>query len=223
MRIRAFQFVAILLVTGCAATRPLKPGSAGMRLLVATNGATEFSSHLKQPENPAHSASQNYERITETDLPLSAGDSVTEKIASRDDRGQPFNRERSFVIREPTVQKTRVTERAGTVIGAAQKDLAREVGAKLSSLRGVVWLGAGLFIFGLATLVYGPLRAVVGSVTTSAAVMAGGVALMVLPSLVVGNELLILGAVAAFVAVWFVAHRHGRARGALETLTGRTR
>ena len=44
-----------------------------------------------------------------------------------------------------------MTEKAGTVIGAAQKDTAREIGAKLSSLKGIVWLGAGLFVFGLAT------------------------------------------------------------------------
>ena len=50
-------------------------------------------------------------------------------------------------------------------------------------------------MFGLASLVYPPLKVIIGSVTTSAALMLGGVALMVLPSLVVGNELLILGVV----------------------------
>jgi uncharacterized membrane protein YccC len=43
--------------------------------------------------------------------------------------------------------------------------------------------------------------------------MLGGVALMVLPSLIVGNELLILGGVAVAVGVWFLAHRHGQLRG----------
>jgi hypothetical protein len=37
-----------------------------------------------------------------------------------------------------------------------------------------------------ATLFYPPLRLIVGSVTTSAAITVGGVALMVLPSLIVG-------------------------------------
>ena len=80
-------------------------------------------------------------------------------------------------------------------MGAAQKDTARELGAKLSSLKGIVWVGVGLFVFGLVSLVWPPLKAVIGSVTTSAALMLGGVALMVLPSLMVGNELLILGGV----------------------------
>ena len=71
----------------------------------------------------------------------------------------------------------------------------------------------GLFVFGLASLVWPPLKVVIGSVTTSAALMLGGVALMVLPSLIVGNELLILGGVAVAVGGWFLAHRHGQLRG----------
>jgi hypothetical protein len=102
---------------------------------------------------------------------------------------------------------------ARTELGAAQKDTARELGAKLSSLKGIVWVGAGLFVFGLASLVWPPLKAVIASVTTSAALMLGGVALMVLPTLVVGNELLMLVGVAVAVGGWFLAHRHGQLRG----------
>jgi hypothetical protein len=102
--------------------------------------------------------------------------------------------------------------RARTELGAAQKDTGREIGAKLASLKGIVWVGVGLFVFGLASLVYPPLKAVIGSVTTSAALMLGGVALMVLPTLVVGNELLIFGVVGLTVGGWFLAHRHGQLR-----------
>jgi hypothetical protein len=109
--------------------------------------------------------------------------------------------------------------RAGTELGAAQKDTAREMGAKLASLKGMVWVGVGLFVFGLASLVYPPLKAIIGSVTTSAALMLGGVALMVLPSLVVGNELLILGGVGLAVGAWFLAHRHGQLRGQVAAST----
>ena len=103
--------------------------------------------------------------------------------------------------------------RARTELGAAQKDTARELGAKLSSLKGIVWVGVGLFVFGLGSLVWPPLKVIVGSVTTSAVLMLGGLALMVLPSLIVGNELLILGVVALAVGGWSLAHRHGHARG----------
>jgi hypothetical protein len=112
--------------------------------------------------------------------------------------------------------------RARTELGAAQKDTARELGAKLSSLKGIMWVGAGLFVFGLASLVYPPLKAVVASVTTSAALMLGGVALIVLPTMVVGNELLILGVVALVVGGWFLAHRHGQLRGVVAASTAKT-
>ena len=103
--------------------------------------------------------------------------------------------------------------RARTELGAAQKDTARDLAAKLSSLKGIVWVGVGLFIFGLASLVYPPLKVIVASVTTSVALMLGGVALIVLPTMVVGNELLILGAVGLAVGAWFLAHRHGQLSG----------
>lgn len=154
---------------------------------------------MKQPENPAQSAAQNFERTTETELPLASGTKVVETVTMQDESARPVVREKTIVLAEPTIQKTRVTEKAGTVIGAAQKDTARKVGAKLASLKGVVWVGVAMFLFGVASLAYPPLRAVIGSLTTSAAILLGGVALMVLPSLIIGNELLILGGVALVV------------------------
>ena len=88
--------------------------------------------------------------------------------------------------------------------------------SRLGSLRGIVWVGMGLFLFGLASLVYPPLRLIVGSLTTSLAALAGGVALMVLPTLVVGHELVILATVGAGVGIWFLAHRHGQLRGMID-------
>jgi hypothetical protein len=112
--------------------------------------------------------------------------------------------------------------RARTELGAAQKDTARELAAKLSSLKGIVWVGVGLFVFGLASLVYPPLKVIVASVTTSAALMAGGLALIVLPTMVVGNELLILGVVGLGVGAWFLAHRHGQLSGLVAASTAET-
>jgi hypothetical protein len=200
-------------LAGCTMVRPLKPGRATIQSSVGTNGVHQFTSELKQPENPAQSAAQNFERTTETELPLASGTKVTETVAAPDSAGRPVVTEKTIVLAQPAIQKTRVTEKAGTVLGAAQKDTARELGAKLASLKGVVWVGVGLFVFGLVSLFYPPLRAIIGSVTTSLAILAGGVALMVLPSLVVGNELLILGGVALAVGGWFLAHRHGQLRG----------
>jgi len=36
--------------------------------------------------------------------------------------------------------------RAKTELGATQKGTARELGAKLANLKGIVWLGVGLFL-----------------------------------------------------------------------------
>jgi len=39
---------------------------------------------------------------------------------------------------------------------------------------------------------------------------------LVMPTMIVGNELLILGGVALAVGGWFLAHRHGRLRGLVD-------
>jgi hypothetical protein len=119
----------------------------------------------------------------------------------------------AFTLDAPLPVTEREEMRANSELGAAQKDTARDLAAKLSSLRGIVWVGVALFVFGLATLAWPPLKLIIGSVTTSAAIMAGGLALMILPTLIVGNELLILGAVAVVVGCWFLAHRHGHLHG----------
>lgn len=119
----------------------------------------------------------------------------------------------TVVVSAPMPVTEREETRAKTELGAAQKDTGRELRAKLASLNGVVWVGVALFAFGLASLFYTPLKLLIGSVTTSAAICAGGLALMVLPTLVVGNELLILAGVATAVGLWFLAHRHGRLQG----------
>src|SRR2546425_2024831 len=124
-----WPFLILPLLAGCVGVRPLKPGGSSIQSGVSTNGLAEFRSELKQPENPAQSATQNFERTTETELPLASGTKVTETVATPDSAGRPVVTEKTIVLAQPTVQKTRVTEKAGTVLGAAQKDTAREIGA----------------------------------------------------------------------------------------------
>lgn len=112
-------------------------------------------------------------------------------------------------------------ERLNTKIGSSQKDTAREMGAKLASLKGVVWVGILLFVFGAASLVWPPLKVIVGSTTTSLVASAAGIALIMLPSLIVGHEILILCiGVGAVLAYWF-AHRHGELRGEVRAKNGK--
>ncbi len=226
-------FALALLATGCAGPRPLKGGKA----VLAREPGGRVEQTLVQSENPAQATRQDQESIKVRTYTVPAGSHVeqsplwederpreprllnrTAEITAREDAGTPpstLNSQpsASYILSAPMPVVEREETRARTELGAAQKDTARELGAKLSSLKGVVWVGVGLFVFGMASLVWPPLKAIVASVTTSAVLMLGGVALMVLPTMVAGNELLILGAVALTVGGWFLAHRHGQLRG----------
>lgn len=106
-----------------------------------------------------------------------------------------------------------VVERVTTKIGAAQKDTAREIGAKLASLKWVTWVGVLVFLFGAASAFWPPLKLIVGSTTTSAVACVAGLALIFLPVVVVGNELLILGVSLGAVILYWFSHRYGKLRG----------
>ena len=186
-----------LLLCGCS-TQPLRGGNA-----TTSQSAGRTVQTLGQGENAAAVSRQDQETVRTRSYTLPTG--------SRLESG-PTNGA-TVVVSAPMPVIEREETRAKTELGAAQKDTARELGAKLASLKGIVWVGVVMFVFGLASMFYPPLKLLIGSVTTSAAICAGGLALMVLPTLVVGNELLILAGVAAAVGLWFLAHRHGRLQG----------
>lgn len=156
----------------------------------ATFSTPDVTVGVNQSENPKDATVQEIERITER-----------------------------IPIDDPSVV-IRTTERIKTRIGGANKDLVGESLAKLSSLRPVMYVGIALFIFGAASFVWPLLKVVVGSATTSAVITVAGLALIILPTVVVGNETLILCiGVGAIVAYWF-AHRHGELRGTVKALNG---
>jgi len=188
-----------LALCGCTSPAPLKGGKA-MTLSKVTQGVEQS---VVQSDNPAATSRQDQETVRVKTYTVPAGS----RLESSWTNGA------AVVVSAPMVVTEREETRAKTELGAAQKDTARELGAKLASLKGVVWVGVALFAFGLASVFYPPLKLLIGSVTTSAAIGAGGLALMVLPTLVVGNELVILAGVAAAVGLWFLAHRHGRLQG----------
>ena len=159
---------------------------------------------MVQGENPAQVSRQDQETVKTRSYTVPAGS----RLVSTSNQVVVVSAPMPVVEHEET--------RAKTELGAAQKDTARELSAKLASLKGIVWVGLLMFIFGLASIFYPPLQAIIGSVTTSIAILAGGIALMILPSLVVGNELLILAGIASAVGLWFLAHRHGQLRGLLD-------
>lgn len=152
-------------------------------------------------------------------LPLRPGKSSFASATTSGQLVQSENpKDESKQIYTRTEEAGKVTETVETVIGGAQKDVAREMAAKLGSLKGIVYLGALVFLFGVASAFWLPLKAVVGSVTTSAIIAVAGIALIVLPSLIVGNEILILCVALGGAALYFFAHRHGGLRGQLKSL-----
>ena len=202
--------LSLLALAGCSMT-PLKGGKATTR-----QSAGRIEQAVVQSDNPAAMSKQDQETVRTKTYTVPAGSKLVETRVSADTSGAPTSNVTALVISAPMAVTEHEETRAKTELGAAQKDTARELSAKLASLKGIVWVGVAVFLFGLATLLYPPLRLMVGSVTTSAVITAGGIALMILPSLVVGNELLILAGVAAAVGLWFLAHRHGQLRGLVD-------
>ena len=199
---------------GCTAPRPLKGGKA----LTTVNPPGAVTQSLQQSDNPSHVSRQTQDTVRIRTYTLPTGTLIAQPTAAEPSNPCTLPRfvpQLSTLNSQPVIVTEREETRANTELGAAQKDTARELAAKLSSLKGIVWLGAGLFIFGLAGLFWPPLKAIIGSVTTSLALALGGVALIILPTLITGNEPLILGGVAMVVGAWFLAHRHGHARGML--------
>jgi hypothetical protein len=202
MKLLTFVFMVLALV-GCM-TQPLKGGKATTR----RPGSIEQT--LMQSDNPSQASRQDQETVRTRSYTVPVG-SRLESVATNGG---------TIVVSAPMSVIEREETRAKTELGAAQKDTARELGAKLASLKGIVWVGVAMFVFGLASIFYPPLKLLIGSVTTSAAITIGGLALMVLPTLIVGNELLILGGVGVAVGGWFLAHRHGQLRGLVDANNG---
>jgi hypothetical protein len=210
--VRVASVAALFLATcGCAPTRPLRGGKA----VTTHKPSGGMDQALTQSDNPSAASRQNQETVKQRSYTLPTGSRIEETRVQNMGGGNPVTNVQAIVVSAPMRVVEREETRAKTELGAAQKDSAREVGAKLSSLKGIVWVGVGLFVFGLASLFWPPLKAIIGSVTTSAAMTLGGIALIILPTLIVGNELLIFGGVVLAVGAWWLAHRHGHLRGQL--------
>jgi hypothetical protein len=75
-----------------------------------------------------------------------------------------------------------ITERAQTQVGTAQKDTARELGARLANMRGVMWVGVAL-------LILGPVVGFKMGWFTNGCIAGGvGLLLIILAQIVPGNE-----------------------------------
>jgi len=153
-------------------------------------------------------------------LPLSPGHSYFSAGSTKGALQQSQNPKTESTQKYRRVEEAgKTTEEIETVVGSAQKDTAREMAAKLSSLKGVVWVGILVFLFGAASFAWPPLKVLVGgSVTTSLVISVAGLALIVLPSIIVGNEILILCVALGGAVLYWFSHRHGKLQGIVDTL-----
>ena len=203
--------LAAVLFSGCA-LGPLKGGRAS----TVSKSTQGIEQSVVQGDNPAAVSRQDQETVRTKSYTVPAGSRMVETRVLADAGGVPVTNSQVMVVSAPMQVTEHEETRAKTELGAAQKDTARELSAKLASLKGIVWVGVMVFLFGLATMFYPPLKLIIGSITTSAAITVGGLALIVLPTVIVGNEMLIMGGVAAAGGLWFLAHRHGQLRGLVD-------
>lgn len=205
---------------GCQHLPPaLRGGTASSTLagLKSPPKVAETAASVQQPDNPAATSTQTVERqetrqeaaplpsvrTTVREYPPTPENPAGVKITTVDQFGPP------------TVLTHTVNERTGTTLGAAQKDTAREVAAKLNSFAGIRWAGLGFLAFALACF-HPVVRAVIGGGKTIPALAAlAGIVCIFGPALFVGHETLVLCLVAAGLAAAYLlvrlSHKEGQA------------
>lgn len=206
--------ILLLLLTGCGSIRG-KGGTTKTTLPGVT--AT-----VSQPENPKDATQQNVSGESEETYVVPAG-SVIEQTqpAPPSAKGETNSPEPvvKMTLSEPMPVTKKTKHVAATIIGASQKD---EIGAKIAAIRSFRWLqtlGVGVFLLGVASAVYPPLKIIAaGSMTTSGAIALAGLLLIFLPPFFVEHEVLIFSCCIGGAVAWFLAHRHGSLKGELDTI-----
>jgi hypothetical protein len=208
MKIVTLFPILFALVVGCN-YRPLKPGTTGV-----TTSANGMHAELKQPENPAQTSAQDIEETVSEKIVIPPGARVaiprtqSQTNGTSTNAAAPSTDYANWFLADKPVTIERTTKRsAGTKIGAAQKDTARELQAKLASVRWISWVGivfvaAGIFSFtqwGAVMML--PVRAKFGLI------IAGGV-LVFAPMVIAGNEALIICIVVGCGIAWFLYEKY---------------
>lgn len=192
---------SILLFVGCGSYTPLQPGDG-------TLNVGSMSGTIKQAENPSQTSSQNITRTEE--LVYYYPDYKTITNANANISGAIFT--------NGIILKKTITEQASTDLGASQKDNTRGLAAKLQSMKPIMYGGMFMFALGIVCVFYGPARLLLGGLTPGIAILAGGLIMMILPTIIAGNELLIAIAVLGIVGLYIWTHRHGKLQGIVDTV-----
>lgn len=216
MGVKPVPIIACLLVClplgGCQGLRPQR-GGVSTATLGGTSAPTVVTSGA--PENPQTPTTTTVEKTTTREFTASAPE-----LSHREHRAQAESAPSNASVPSdrpsvPSVSKSDVlvrevvSERATTQTGAAQKDTARELGARMANMRGVMWVGVLL-------LVGGPLVGwKLGWLTNGLIAGATGLGLIILAQVLPGNEAWLglagLGLMPLVAFVYYRAHHDARA------------
>ena len=131
---------AIWMLAGCTIA-PLKGGHAS----TVSKSTQGIEQSVVQGDNPAQSSRQDQETVRTKSYTVPAGSRLVETRVIADAGGAPATNATALVISAPMAVTEHEETRAKTELGAAQKDTARELSAKLASLKGIVWVGVVLW------------------------------------------------------------------------------
>jgi hypothetical protein len=189
---RALAIVTVLVfAAGCGTPRPRKPGSAKRVVTTTaspTNNVITLSSEITQAEDPATPSSQFSEKKSRLTLPLPAATRLIERSSAPDEAGKTISTEKTIVLAAPSVQTLETEEKYGATLGAAQKDESRSLAAGFQNMRPVQLAGLAMII-GAGALGY-----FTGRWKAPAIIAASGLGLVLVAHLIVGHEMLVLGA-----------------------------
>lgn len=173
----------------------MRPQKGGRSLITTPPLSASFASpvsastyELTQPENPATASTQVIERSTETLIaPSASAASPQSQIANQ----------------KPQI--LHATERISTTIGAAQKDTARELSAKLAAVRPALWAG-------LACLPIAGAFAYFGWYSPAIIAAGTGLGLMLFSQAIATHTTLLLVVVCAVAAILLIFRAYERGR-----------
>lgn len=211
--LRAAAAIFFFVVSVGCAPSPLKGGRAsiGPAGTIAPIEAVS-ATMIEQSANPASASKQTEETETRDVLTLPAGTVVKQSVGTGSNAAVLSATLPALSTWEKTTRR-----KVGQEIGAAQKDTGREIAAKLASLRWMQWVGVVLIV-GAAAMFHPVVFAFIGSRTTQGMIALAGFALVFLPVVIVGHEMLIFFGAVAVLAAWWLAHHHGQLRGTVKTL-----